>query len=132
MKNKFLTICGIILLFNQCKEKECNKNLILKNLSNQLVVMALPLYNGNRCGYDTTEIEANSYHIIVQRYCWENSYFPDGNYHFFVLDTLNYPKDFGPYDLIQCDSIYQKFRVLKEYKLTLEDLQKNNFIINYP
>lgn len=136
MKSKFPPLFLIIIFLFQCKEEECHKELIFKNQSSQMVILALTYHKSgtNICGFDTFQIAAKSNHTLYRRNCWEEDPFYNvSNYlHFFYFDTLNYPKDFGAYDLIPCDSIYQKFRVLKEYKLTLEDLQKNNFSISYP
>ena len=117
---------------NTCKkeDKRCHREFKIKNLSNGSIIRALNMQNtSNKCNLSGSVIKPNEYYIMDRRSCWEDILAKNAKLEIYIVDTSLFNSPNVYYD---CDSIEIKNKVLKHYVLTLEDLQKNNFVITYP
>jgi hypothetical protein len=133
MKSKsFLLLTLIVLNASTCHREgpDCHHNIIFRNGSKALIIYALPFTDLNGCILENhfNADPGEEFALDLPRYCWEQELAKGKTAELYVIDPAKFNEGFRFYD---CDSIPIKNKVLKHYKLTLDDLKRNNFTITY-
>jgi hypothetical protein len=126
---------GLILLLilsaSTCNKESdsCHHNIVIKNNSNEIVIFAMMAYEQNNCSLAKyAEIQPTHESELHLKYCWEDELAAGKFQDIYIVDPLHYNGD----EFYPCDSIDIHYNILKHYHLSLEDLKKNDFIVNYP
>ena len=131
--NSFLLFLLVASLTSTChgEGSDCHHGIVFKNNSKDTLIYALRGSDGSgRCALIKCSDAAPNEQVILDlpRYCWEQELAKGKVAEMYVIDPSKFNKGAGLYN---CDSIGAKNNILKHYKLTLNDLKGNNFIINY-
>jgi hypothetical protein len=121
-----------IFITSACREEDedCHREIIIQNSTNYNILFGINFKNtlGN-CNLSLSTINPKGSYELHINECWERS-LADGHLEeFYIVDTSQFNDPTVFYD---CDSIEIKNKILKHYKLTLEDLKKLDFTITYP
>lgn len=130
---KVLTVILLyILLFNNCRSDDCHQEFTFINNSLDTIYYAQIFYEGNtslsKCELSGTLIAPEDDYIEWTRGCWESELASDHSFTFYIV-SRNGLNNQGFYD---CDSVFLKNVILKEYILTLDTLINSNWTITYP
>ena len=109
---------------------DCHFSITIKNNTSKDIIHAMNFKNtSDKCNLSGTIIKPSEKYELTINECWESSLADGQPTEFYLIDPdhLNSPNIY--YD---CDSIEIKNKVLKHYKLTLDDLKKLDFTITYP
>jgi hypothetical protein len=90
--------------------------------------MIVPGING--CSLDGTQVQpAGSWDYRPYNSCIEGRLHAEQKMELYVADTSGYNPSVVSYP---CDSVEQKYKILKKYSVTLKELQQNSFALTYP
>ena len=135
MKKIFVYLSFLILLI-QCRDKneDCHVFITIKNNSNHEITFA---YSGFPSDINLCSLNDNVNNILSNQSfkyrpyvydCIETRLNFEPNTHaLFIVDTNNYTTDIVP-----CEDFEERNTILRTYVLTLEDLERMDYTINYP
>lgn len=119
----------MILSSTTCKKDNIHYNITVKNNSNSAIYVTMTdAYPDTliRCPWGYIEISQNGNNYIESsQYGWEEDFKGIEKLQLFIIDA-NMAKN------TPCDTIRKYNMILKRYALTYNDLQNNNWTINYP
>lgn len=121
-----------MLISTTCERKDdCHAYINFTNRSEKDVIFGLRFTNtkGNCCLNGPKVMKNETYDFRPYKSCIEINLNSNTPLVLYIIDSDNYNSHNVFYD---CDSIAIKNRILKQYKLTLDDLKKLNFTITYP
>lgn len=127
------------LFLIRCKKEEnedCHFYITIKNNSSENVIFSTGSYlNVNKCfinSFDSMDIPSNKKHKY-QPYsypdCIEKRLILDGGliWTLYIIDPANFLPGYIP-----CEEFEKSNTILRYFSLTLEDLERMNYTINYP
>jgi hypothetical protein len=130
MKKLILIFCLFPLMAPDCSRKEgpdCHKYVYVRNATDNKIIFAMQYRSGDECILDGMEVQPGADHVIHNSSCWENALNNGGSIRFYIAD----PDSFTDQVKVPCDSIMEKYPILKYYNLTLEDIRALDFRIIY-
>jgi hypothetical protein len=127
-KISVLLMVSLVILSSRCDKGECHKSITFINESSDTIIFGERYHYSWNCNLAGVFLTPGmSYNH--SRSCWEDYFINNDSTEFFVIDPIKYNETNEFYD---CDSIYERNLILREYNLTLMDLQSTNFIVTYP
>lgn len=105
-------------------------SILIQNNTEDSIIMALKFSHQYNCMLAGPTIRAGgSYKLKTSSYPWENRLLNGVALDIYIVDPKKINTIGKYYD---CDSIEVYNKVLKHYVLTLEDLNRMNFVVTYP
>ncbi len=127
-----ISIICLMLISSTCKkEEDCHSYIDFTNQSEKDIIFGLRAtdFKGN-CRLDGNKVMKNeTFDFRPYNSCIEDNLNSNTPLDIYIVDSDKYNEPSVFYD---CDSIEIKNKILKHYKLTLEDLKKLDFTIIYP
>jgi hypothetical protein len=135
--NKLYLYLLVLTMFVQCRKEneDCHFFITIKNNSSQEIIFGFPgsPSDSNLCTLhdDVSKIKLNK-QINYRPYsfpdCIETRIKLEGNLRaLFIVDPNNYTTEAVP-----CEEFKERNTILRTYILTLEDLERMDYTINYP